>query len=503
MLAHIRDNSWMYFEQVPPDFDNIIYDHFSVVHPRKRYIDTSFGWDGKIRRYERQYSRLGIGFLHELRQLCKQNGIQITVFDYRESHPGFASPIFKNMLKGISLYDHQIRAIEAAGKNDVGIIGVLTGGGKTNIAAGITKLFGLKTVIVCNQRIVIEQLKDCLELRDVGDGDESEKIGLFYGGATPSGQSVVVGSIQSLISPPTTLKIKNPAAYKSRFKRAKLFQQIVGEADVLIVDECSDIGNNEQYHVLFKKHFKGRFKYGLSASPFDKQKPIGNLIIKEFLGGVISSCTRDELEALGQTVPVKVYFMTYGKYDPYNDSAAFDIAEREQIIENFEFHNMVAAFVNKHREERVLIVVDTCNVELVGKALELAIPGSVFIYNKTSNSARKVALESFEKDELKCLIVSKIGKRGMDIKGGAHVILPIGGGKMWSNMAQMIGRAVRKNNKGYSTMYAFVCLGNKYLYRHGRAQIEATMNLGYGVKVITNKGIVCGKDFLKSFKRGR
>ena len=368
----------------------------------------------------------------------------------------------------------------------------------TELMAAIAGVYGKTTVIIADIRVVIEQIKERLELRDVA-GDDG--IGLFYGGATPSGQKIIVGSIQSLTTPPVSLNRISPKIYKARMKRARLFQEIVKRAGLLMVDEC-DKAVSKPYKQLFKFHFKGRYKFGFSATPFDPDKPVENLVLREHLGPIISEIGRDEVQETGRIIPIKFYMMAEGEDGDKNDARTFDIAEREIIVDNDKFHSRVAKIVSAFPDDGTLILIDTTNVEDLGFKLEQKIPGSKFIYGKTSKSQRNKAIEQFEKRELKCLIGGKILKRGLDLRGGAENLIIIGGGKLYSNFDQKIGRAVRCNARGKARVFSFYFVNNKYLYLHSRKQLKALVGMGYYSEVVFSDARISGEDLIKArFRR--
>jgi superfamily II DNA or RNA helicase len=351
-------------------------------------------------------------------------------------------------------------------------------------------------VIIADQRIIIEQIKERLELRDVID-----EVGLFYGGTTPKGQSIVVGSIQSLATPPASLQRKDPAIYAKRKKRSKQFQAITKKADLLMVDEC-DKATSKQYRNLFRFHFNGRRKYGFSGTPFDKKKPVDGLILRENLGSIISTTERKELEGIGRIIPIKFYMFAYGEDGDPQDKTAFDIAEREIIIDNDKFHKRILKIVQAFPNDGTLILIDTSNIEDLGLRLEQLIPNSAFIYGKTPKTKRRAHIKSFENRELKCLIGGKIIKRGLDLSGGVENLIIIGGGKLWSEFDQKLGRAVRNNQRGWARVFSFLFLNNYYLYRHSREQLKALVSLGYTSQVIFKHYKLDGEKFVKSrFRR--
>jgi superfamily II DNA or RNA helicase len=491
--ARIVDNDWVMLDQVTLGIEPALVDYFSVKHPRSYFIDTSQqGWDGYYRKYDVKRQRIARPLLHELQELCRIKDFPLEIDDQR---PPAALPdpntVGPDYLPGITLEQYQIDSIRKSITEEVGIYALQTGGGKTEVIAGITKLFNGLTVIIAEQRVVIEQIKERLLLRDLFD------VGLFYGGEMPNGQKVVVGSIQSLATPPSSYQAKNPAAYAKRLEHARKFQAIVKKADILLVDEC-DRATNANYRYLFKNWFQGRRKYGFSATPFDTKKPVENLILKEHMGSVIYQTDRRELEQLGRIIPIKYFMMAIGEDGDKDDKTAFDIAEREQMIDNPFFHLKVKKIVDAFPNDGTLILVDTCNVEDLGNALEAAIPNSVFIYGKTSKSKRNKALRAFEKREIKCLIGGKILKRGLDLKGGVSNLVICGGGNLWSDYEQKIGRALRKNEKGWARVFSFLFLNNHYLYKHGRSQLKAIVEMGYESQVIFKDQKVDGASLVQA-----
>lgn len=495
MQAIITDNHWIRLTQVFPEVEDLIDDHFSEIHPNHYFVkdNKEQSWDGYYRKYSRSKKALRLPLLYELIELCKKHDIPLDVVDTRgEVSKPDPSIVTKDFLPCISLEDYQVNAIKATVDNDIGIIKAPTGAGKSEIAAGIIKLHNLPTVVIAEQRIIIEQLKERLELREIVD-----EVGLFYGGATPDGQKVIVGSIQSLTSPPSSLSEKNPDVYRKRKKRAKQFQSIVKKAKLLLVDEC-DLATNKSYQYLFRNYFNGRKKYGFSATPFDHKKKVQNLHLREHLGSIIYEVSRKDVESAGRIIPIKFVSIVYGEDGNKHDKTAFDIAEQEIIIQNGDFHDKVAKIVESFPDDGTLILVDTSNIIDLGHALEKRIKDSVFIYGKTSQAARKKALVAFENREIKCLIGGRILKRGLDLKGGADNLIILGGGKLWSDFNQKIGRAVRRNDKGWARVFTFFFLNNYYLYKHSREQLKAVVNMGYDASLVFKDMTIDGHKFIKS-----
>lgn len=494
MLIRIADNHDICLDQVDTSIDRLLFDHFSARHPRIRFIDVDQCWDGYYRKYDSAHQKLALPFFNELKELCRKNNIPYNIVDDRPP-PQYSLPnvelVSDDMLSGITLEKHQIDAIKTACKEEIGILSMPTGAGKTEVMAGIAKMYNSPTVIIADKRIIIEQIKARLELRDV-----IEEAGLFYGGATPNGQLIVIGSIQSMSTPPITLKRHTPDAYAKRLARAREFQDIVKKADLLMVDEC-DQATSKNHKLLFRYYFNGRRRYGFSGTPFDKKKPVESLILREHLGSIISTADRRELESIGRIIPIKFFMFSFGEDGDPQDKTAYDVAEREIIIENEKFHHKILQIVQAFPNDGTLILIDTNNVKELGCKLEELIPNSSFIYGETPTTKRRECITNFEKRTLKCLIGGKIVKRGLDLAGGVENLILIGGGKLWTELDQKVGRAVRNNTRGWSRVFCFMFLNNYYLYKHSREQLKAVTSLGYQAQVIYSGGTVDGDDLIK------
>lgn len=285
--------------------------------------------------------------------------------------------------------------------------------------------------------------------------------------------------------------------YKTRYKKAKAIQKLVKTCDLLLVDEA-DLATNQQYARLFKFYFQGRRRYGFSGTPFDPSEPVRGMLLREHLGNIISEAKRQEVEAAGRIVPIDYYMIAVGAKGDKFDARAFDIAEKEEIIENEKFHRLIANIVKAYPGDGTMILLATSPLESLGKALEEVIPDSKFIFGKTPKSKRQKYIELFESRKMTCLIGSLILKRGLDLDGGVENLIIVGGGGKWSEYNQKVGRAVRLNKKGRARVFGFFFLNNKYLYKHSRANLKAIVDMGYPSKVIINGKTIDGKKLIKS-----
>lgn len=509
MIVRIINNNDIILENITPIEEELIDKHFSVVDPKARFIDTNRDTNGVYRRYNRKTKRLARPFLNELITYCEREGLIASVIDDRPPSQYKLidiNEINDDFLPDIKLKNYQIDAIKTIWQEEIGIFDVVTGGGKSELIAGIVKSIQCPSVIIAEQRIVVEQLDRRLKLRKVCD-----EPGLFYAGKRPNGQLVIVGTIQSLY-PPKEPKLPKPIAddakmakamrqyeislkgYKTRTEKCKLLRQLISQCDMMIIDEA-DLATNSQYKQLFRYWFKGRRRYGMTGTPYDKAKPVEGLFLREHLGSVIFKQNADEVQAEGLIVPIEFYMVAFGNPNNRNDARTFDIATNEEIVYNEDFHLLINQLCNIHPDEGYLILVQR---DELGYALRDLIPNAEFIHGKTSSKERPRILKSFEDRETRVLIGGKNVRRGLDLSGGCENMILATGGKLVSEFTQRLGRARRLNKNGKSRVYDFYFLNNKYLYQHSRGRLKAAVDLGCRTTIVFKSGAIDGEKFVRS-----
>jgi len=519
LIAIIEDNQWIWFDNITDAEDEVLWINFSVTRPGA-YIDPDQlnHWDGIFRKYNRSKKRMARPFLSMLRGVCEKNGLPLVIrdnrpkWDYEKMKPEEITPDF---LPGITLDPHQVRGIKAALKVECGIADIPTGGGKSEMIAGICKAITCPTVIIADQRIVVEQLKERLELRDIID-----EVGMFYAGEKPNGEQIVVGTIQSLTIPSKPPRIPTRSekdtdktyqkkmdrweisckGYKTRRRNSKKLQKYVKDAEMLLVDEC-DKATSDPFKNMFRHWFKGRRRYGFSGTPYDDAKPVEGMVMTEHLGSVIVKESRQELQRIGRIIPVDYYMFAFGLDVPkgITNRTAYDIAYDEWMVDNTEYHKLIAGICKKYKGDGTLVLVDRENLghNLVKSIRDVDLTVN-FIYGKTPKRQRNERLREFERRESDVLIGGKIINRGLDLDGGCENLIVATGGKLRSDFIQKVGRAVRHNKRGRSRIFDFFFRCNKYLYEHSRSRLKSMIASGYKTTIIFPGGSVDGEQLVKS-----
>ncbi len=515
MIAYV-DDQWIYFEHITDTEDQILWEGFSVCKPNA-YIDPSVrgNWDGIYRKYNRARKRIARPLLSMLRGLCSKHDLPLSLvdrrpqWDYKVTDP---KDITDDFLQDIKLEDYQIRAIQQCCRVECGIIDMPTGSGKGEIICGICKAIQCPTLILADQRVVVDQLKKRLELRDI-----AEQVGLFYAGKRPNGEMIVVGLIQSLNPPKKPPEIphrkqdetdkayqkrlqkwdQSYKAYQTRLKNVKFLYNYVRKAQMVIVDEC-DKATSESYKSLFRHYYRGRRRYGFSATPIDDDKPVEAMVMQELLGSIIVRETRDNVLKRGRIIPCHYKMMVVGGAGDIYEASAYDLAYVQWLVENVQLHKLIVGLCSKYPDDGTLILVDRKDL---GFALESAINNiginAHFIYGETPKRRRDEILAGFERREFKVLIGGKIINRGLDLAGGCENLIIAGGGKLRSDLIQKVGRALRRNQQGYSRVFDFFFRCNRYLYSHSKSKLKAMVSAGFDVQVVFPGGVIDGRELIR------
>lgn len=265
-----------------------------------------------------------------------------------------------------------------------------------------------------------------------------------------------------------------------------------------LVHNC-DRSSSTTYKSVIRTHFKGRKKFGFSATPYDISKPIRNLNIEENFGPIIFNMERTDVESRGRIIPCKYRMIVYEDpmYELHN-KITLDDATNMFMVENQRFHDMIFGLCNIHKNEKNMILVDRIPLgeNLLARASQLGL-NARFIYGMTSKSEREETIDLFAAGQLDVLIGGKIVNRGLDIKGGVDNLINATGGKLRSDFLQKIGRALRVNKRGYSYVYDFLFRCNHYLYEHSKARLETIIDAGYESTVMYGYANISGEELVK------
>lgn len=150
-------------------------------------------WDGYVRCYDKKNSRFPTGLLNRVIKFFKSINIPFKIYDERKASGKKITLVRKKKLP--PLRDYQEKAIDIFLKKHRGVLNLATGLGKTRIALEIIDKMKLKTMFVCPNTVIMQQVAERFE-QVFG----KTKVGLYYGKKKQIKRPIVVSCVSSLKS---------------------------------------------------------------------------------------------------------------------------------------------------------------------------------------------------------------------------------------------------------------------------------------------------------------
>ncbi len=395
------------------------------------------------------------GFVPYVEEFCRLVGLEVEIQDLRRKPEKPVSIPECIELGNIKLRDYQIRAIQQAIRCGRGILDMSVGSGKTEVACGIIKVLGLKTVFIVHTKALLYQTKKRIEER------LGEEVGII-GDSIRKIRKVTVASIQSLY----------------RHLKDKEIVDFLASVDVLFVDEAHHISNNTYQKVLLKTD--AYYRFGLSGTPLNREDD-GSMYVVGTLGKVVITITPEKLIQEGYLVQPEIHFVEFwgknGEVDEKATSVWKEIYSRN-IIENKDRNRLIASCVKQiltSKKRRILVIVKEVQhgkklQEILEEELNCYVP---FLWSKNFKMKERLVLQRFEEGKIPVLIASPIFDEGVDIPS-IDVIVIAGGGKSYIKSIQRVGRGMRlAKGKDRLIVIDFIDYIHPILARHSALRMKA------------------------------
>ena len=209
------------------------------------------------------------GMAGRLLRFCRENKIENDFTDNRKK----AEPVSFTM--NVQLREHQILAVAAASKKDIGIIVAPPGTGKTIVGLKIIAEKQQPALIIVHRKQLadqwVERIQSFLSI-------PKNEIGSIGQGKRKDGRKITVALIQSL-----SKLLENPGS-----------ADLLNKFGTIIVDECHHIPAESYRNTIGK--LSSFYLYGLTATPFRKYND-GKLIFIH-LGEIISEIKAPDISTL-------------------------------------------------------------------------------------------------------------------------------------------------------------------------------------------------------------
>lgn len=438
-------------------------------------------WDGKIRFFQKT-GKTYIQLMPEIIKFLKSKGYKINIDDERVPFSISNFTIDKNYFKeyGWEFGEHQVKALNAAFKNNGGIIRVGTGGGKTLITGAICHRYlreKLKILIIVPRKDLVVQTKD--EIKNLGFA-----VGSYYHNNKSLDESVIVSTWQSLMPN----------------------KKIVTLFDVVIVDECHGAKTSTQLSKILGE--EGRnipIRIGLTGSLPKHDSDL--LTVLCHIGPQIANVKSSELIKTGWLAKLNLLMCEFIE-DFEEDWEAFKVSYPERVKKEkmtyTKFKNNIL-FPNFEAEKKYLTTKNERHYKIIEVANELTQTyGNTFIlvngvefgkrmarelgdnaiFIASNLKDRKPIYDAFsDSNNMIGIATYNLASTGLNIPRIFNLVM-VDGGKSSIRVIQSIGRGLRRT-KDKSTVNVIDFHSNlKFSKRHAHNRKKIYKEEEYPFKTI-------------------
>lgn len=408
-------------------------------------------WDGKHHFLKSSSLKFPTGLLNIVIDAAKSANIEVELMDNRQKPFVDLAKNWKEserLLAGIEMRDYQLDALVAAFEKERGCLEMATASGKTEVAAAIIKVLGLRTIFLVHTRDLLRQTKERFELR------LGEDIGMLGEGVSDLPHRIVVATVQSV-----------DAWLKKDERAAKAWLKTFS---VLFLDECHHASAKTWEHICLLTQ-NAYFRFGLSGTilrrddlsnmrmlsvfgPAIYRLPAAELIKRGYLSGIVVNMV-DNPEVIDGTSWQQVY----------SAGIVESVQRNAKIIglalEEFRLGRRVMILVRQIRHGEILLA-----------GLQTAAVPTVFLHGSTDSEERESEKKRFNTDGNFVLIASVIFDEGVDIPEINSLIIAAGG-KSEIRVIQRVGRGLRKKaDNGLLTVFDFMD-SSKFLRKHSAKRL--------------------------------
>lgn len=381
------------------------------------------------------------GFLQELILFIKDENMSVSDFQDKRTKLINIKKTDEQLRKyfnpDFDYVDHQIRALKAILKTNVGIIKAPTSAGKTEIIIALMQITNLPTLILVDSVSLATQTAQRLN-------ESGVECGICHGKAKIEKRNMIstIGSYK---------KLGGLTGY-----------------DMVIVDECHIVGASK-----FQEFFELTsypYRFGFSATP-DGNDKYRFATIRQHIGDIISEIYTQELIENKVMVKPKIKFVTTDCIP----TPEWDSAYEKCIINNIDRNDKIVKLALEQDVPTLILY----KIIEHGKILGDRIPNSIVLSGTDSNKVREDAIAQFKSGEIQYLIASNIFKQGISINN-IETLINASGGKSKIEVLQKIGRALRLHEgKDYALVYDFMDIGNKYTEKHSLQRENLYKKVGF------------------------
>ena len=409
-----------------------------------------------IRMYSLVHDNFPAGFVGLVTKAAKSHGFEVEVLDNRMA-PG-PVPAFPDIAW---LRDYQLAGVVASIAATRGIIWVPTGGGKTEIAAGLALAAPCRWTFLVHRSTLLDQAAERFELRT------GLKAGRIGDGQWEQGERFTAATFQTL----------------AQQADSRAAQKLFHETEGLIIDECHVLPADSFWKVAMK--FKNAYyRIGLSGTPLARGDRRSILAIAA-LGNIIYRIKTDTLVDAGILSRPKIRLVPVYQE---TDAPTWQGVYGECIVRSVKRNKALIDSAAKAEKPCLVFVKEIKHGKALMKRMEKEGLKADFVWGTDSTDRRKDAVKRLVRGDTEVLVCSVIFQEGVDIPELRSVVIGSGGKSVIAAL-QRIGRGMRRaEGKDTFEVWDIADKGNKWLEKHTQARLNAYTSEGHETVVMTSMG---------------
>jgi superfamily II DNA or RNA helicase len=429
-------------------------------------------WDGKYRFIDVKSGKFPTGLLKQVVKWLEEHDFSVKVEDERID-PVESWWLSEFCLEGIKLRDYQLDAVKDALEEKRGVLQLPTGSGKTEIAIGIVKALGIRTLYLVNTKDLLHQTRDRFNKR------VRMEVGIIGDGEFLPGHDVTIATVQSLDS---WMKAKKDRFYPLPTVDGKIsglkykekdfsmdFKKFVNSHQCLILDECHHASATTWYKIAMYCH-NAYYRYGLSGTPLDRHDLL-NMKLVACIGDRIFYLPTKDLQETGDLCDIEIRIVENkecfggGKWQTIHKNGIVESKQRNEAIQK------IAKYHLDSNDRTLILVREIKHGRLLERSLmEIDVP-VIFLQGLTKSKYREEVMKSFNQAGRFVLIATPIFDEGVDLPN-VNVVVQAPGGKSDVKTIQRTGRGLRKKEDGGKLIVYDFADHSQYLLEHSIKRIE-------------------------------
>lgn len=410
------------------EIDKFLYELLAVEVESAKYskLYRQGLWDGKKRFYDQYRKRFLTGLLPFVESKLIQAGLDFEVVGRERVFRSFEVDVSKIHLNDIDeerFMKVQFPLLQEIGKRGRCSVRLATGGGKTEVMAGLCSLLRDKRFLILVHRIeLLEQTRKRLQER------LGEKVGKIDSNDIDLKKRIVVGMVWSTLS-----------------KVGNVYDWLKNDVDGLLIDECHHSGADTWKRIAMMCN--APIRVGFSGTPITK-KVDRDMWLVGLTGEVIEGLRVSDLVELGYAVRpvVRVVVddrLVFGDWRRKWGKKYFDVVR--MVYSDLKVLDVIGEIVRAHSESGLVVFVDRLEVGYnILKYLKdvLKVDKVEFSHGNVQQFKRLQIFSNLKKGKLQVLIATPILDEGIDVSGITGVLFACSN-KSVVKVMQRIGRGVR------------------------------------------------------------